>query len=383
MTMADDQNCCTKKRAQQCESKWSELPIEIAELILEKLASIDILRFKAVCSSWKYAANSYIAAPYYKPLPQSPWLVLGNGQEDNSCRFFSLEEKKVYTIKNILFEGCCVSSSHGWLVIMNKDSILNLFNPVSGESIQLSDIRALDGFSSFSGSEILKAVLSSEPSGRNNFFLTICIRQTSRSMRSDNLAVYNHGGKTWNPLLASSREIVFHNSKLFALLGKNAVQVWDFKKSCGDRTTVYIFRRKLRNQSLTRTYMVKYSRLVESLGEILRVTLVLVNSLDDSSHKESYFEVYKMNLRPTTSRGTWEKVESLGHRFIIWCRNRASIALSASYFTEFEENSIYCYHRRRIFVYNLKDKVVKPCYRFDESTTNQEPFWIVPNLSLK
>ena len=52
-----------------------DVPIEIAELILKKL---DILRFKAVCSSWKYAANSYIAAPYYKPsLPQSPWRVIG------------------------------------------------------------------------------------------------------------------------------------------------------------------------------------------------------------------------------------------------------------------------------------------------------------------
>ncbi|KAM5553389.1 F-box protein [Rosa sericea] len=362
--MADDQNCCTKKRAQQCESKWSELPIEIAELILEKLASIDILRFKA-------------------PLPQSPWLVLGNGQEDNSCRFFSLEEKKVYTIKNILFEGCCVGSSRGWLVIMNKDSILNLFNPVSGESIQLSDIRALDGFSGFSSSEILKAVLSSEPSGRNKFFLTICIRQTSRLRRFDKLAVYNHEDKTWSSLLVnpSSREIVFHNGKLFALL-PNVVQVWDFEKSRHDRTTVYIFKR---DRSLTRTYLVKYSRFVESLGEILRVTLVLVKSLDDSSHKEPYFEVYKMNLRPTRSRATWEKVESLGHIFIIWCLNRSSIALSASYFTEFEENSIYCYDRRRrcIFVYNLKDKVVKPCHKFDESTTDQEPFWIVPNLSLK
>ncbi|KAL6194677.1 hypothetical protein ACLB2K_035755 [Fragaria x ananassa] len=93
--MADDQNCGTKTEDNNVNQS--------GQIVLE-----------AVRSSWKYAANSYIVAPYYKPLPQSPWLVL----------------------------GCCVGSSHGWLVIMNNDSIMNLLNPVSGESIQVSDIRA-------------------------------------------------------------------------------------------------------------------------------------------------------------------------------------------------------------------------------------------------
>ncbi|KAL6185205.1 hypothetical protein ACLB2K_041339 [Fragaria x ananassa] len=177
--------------------------------------------------------------------------------------------------------------------------------------------------------------------------------------------------------------------KLFAVLGDDEVHVLDFDKSKHDQTTtVYILAQRWpSNQYVTRDdYLGECSCLVESLGEIFRVTAVFVGSSDDFSDLELYFEVYKVSFmtRPNGyGFARWDKVQDLGNKFIIWCQKQTPIALSASDFTEFEENSIYYYLCGGIFKYNLQDKVVKPCYKLDESTTDQEPFWIVPNLSLK
>ncbi|KAL6203572.1 hypothetical protein ACLB2K_027272 [Fragaria x ananassa] len=101
---------------------WSELRLELLELILKRLALVDMARFEIVSLSWYAAAKSYISSPVtYKPLvPQSPWLLLPRERIDVG-RFFSLSEKTVYTIRN-LFEGfagerqrCLIGSSYGWL----------------------------------------------------------------------------------------------------------------------------------------------------------------------------------------------------------------------------------------------------------------------------
>ncbi|KAL6200492.1 hypothetical protein ACLB2K_030273 [Fragaria x ananassa] len=82
---------------------WSELRLELLELILKRLALVDMARFELVSLSWYAAAKSYISSPVnYKPLvPQTPWLLLPRERIDVG-RFFSLSEKTVYTIGTCL-----------------------------------------------------------------------------------------------------------------------------------------------------------------------------------------------------------------------------------------------------------------------------------------
>ncbi|CAB4263990.1 unnamed protein product [Prunus armeniaca] len=91
-------------------NKWTdELPAELLELIVKKLAwnFVDLIRFKAVCSSWNRAARSYTSAPYHTQLPpQYPWLKLFTQRDEqkypwpshdhHSRCFFSLADNNVY-----------------------------------------------------------------------------------------------------------------------------------------------------------------------------------------------------------------------------------------------------------------------------------------------
>nr|XP_024931369.2 putative F-box protein At4g22660 isoform X2 [Ziziphus jujuba var. spinosa] len=120
-----------------CNTKWSDLPKEVVQLILKKLPFVDLLRFKALSTSSLLLQKSYISSSFYSPAPQTPWLMLPSDQVDepNSCRFFSLSEKKVYKLDNVVdgFRGWifCVGSSYGWLVISDEKDNPSLLNPFS------------------------------------------------------------------------------------------------------------------------------------------------------------------------------------------------------------------------------------------------------------
>ncbi|KAH7522555.1 hypothetical protein FEM48_Zijuj07G0151100 [Ziziphus jujuba var. spinosa] len=72
----------------------------------------------------------------------SPLLMLPSDkkEEADACRFFSAAENKIYKINNVFdgFHGArCVGSSHGWLVILDKETNPHLLNPFSGAKVQL------------------------------------------------------------------------------------------------------------------------------------------------------------------------------------------------------------------------------------------------------
>ncbi|KAF3457482.1 hypothetical protein FNV43_RR02140 [Rhamnella rubrinervis] len=91
---------------------WSDLPKEVLELVLKTLAFMDIVRFKAVCSSWNIAAQYYIASPFYIPPRYSPPLLMRKGQEDDdehpvrALYFFSVTE----ILEGFQLQYCLASS---------------------------------------------------------------------------------------------------------------------------------------------------------------------------------------------------------------------------------------------------------------------------------
>ncbi|PQP98079.1 putative F-box protein [Prunus yedoensis var. nudiflora] len=384
---------------------WSELLPELLLRIMKNLSFVNILQFKAVCSSWKHAATP----------SHTPWLMLPSSSSrendqnnpDSAARcFYSLEEQKVYTIKNAFqgfdHEARCVGSSHGWLVIMDSNGNPHLLNPFSRRQIQLPLILP---FPRLTGDlyleslrmcvSIAKAVLSSDPS-RDNNFAVVAWEEDSR----------------WT-LLNVHREycdVIFHNEQLFALAGDGSVEVWDFNNSFPIKTidlrqpfaeigNVDIVKDFSRGIHSTQTY------LVESLGEILFVGRIIENFVkhedigegdlrQDSDYICPYRTLHFYILKLNITANKWEKVESLLRNRALFLGGNQSMSVSTRDFPELEENSIYFtddrweeinyvedYGGHDVGVYNLGNKIVKTLVldQFNKWRVDPPPFWIVPN----
>ncbi|BFG36510.1 hypothetical protein CerSpe_227840 [Prunus speciosa] len=417
----------TKKTRTTSSPNWSELQPQLLNLIMKNLSITDLLRFKAVCSSWNHAMESYFSGSASGP--QTPWLMLPPIQQnrthnynDTTRCFYNFQEKKLYTIESAFqdFDNAwCVGSSHGWLVILDKRANPLLLNPISGNRIKLPLFwpvdRSID--ENLRKTYIAKAILSSGPSGKYNNFVVVIIYGRLLDLPAPlKLAFCKYGG-TWTSLEGKHRaysDIIFHNNQLFAFAEHGSVEVWDFKNtsfpiriinlhrpslgSLQDRSNILKFRSW---EFSTQTY------LVESLGEILFVGRVKGNFLDCQGravdplspgdedcfpYRTMQFYIFKLNL----SAKKWEKVECLPDRGLFLGGNQ-SISLSTIDFPEFEENSIYFtddkwdeisfkfhgfandYGGHDNGIYSIQDKVVKPFDQFGKWRIDPPPFWIVPN----
>ncbi|PQP98300.1 putative F-box protein [Prunus yedoensis var. nudiflora] len=386
-------------------NRWAgELLPELFELILKKLASnvLDIIRFKAVCSSWNCAAaRSYTSAP----LPQYPWLMPSIPKSppiDHESRcFFSLAENKVYKMdwnwkKTFHGDGAsCLGSSHGWLAIKEVNTekktykeyeeIVHLFNPISRERLLAPKM-----------TRTKKVVLSSDPSHNNNFVVVVI---HSRFFEGTGLAFYQHGrggdnAAAWTNLShgSSCADMVFHNGHLFTLSIIHTIQVWDFRGTYDNNNypmKIMNFRPSIDGNVNS---MAVDEWLVESMGELL---LVGQERLGNDTRGAVKFFVYKLNI----AAKTFEQVESLRDCALFLARNQSamSFSLSTKELPGLKENSIYftdldhvlklnesCgdnFHEGR--VYNLETKAVETYYPTRAPVSNpywnSPPVWIVPS----
>ncbi|PQM36107.1 F-box protein [Prunus yedoensis var. nudiflora] len=338
-------------------ANWSELQPELLQLIMNNLSFVNILRFRAVCSSWNHAAKSCATSSCPPPrTPSTPWLMLPSSSEENDQNnpasgarcFYSLEEQKVYTIKSSFQDfdhaaAWCVGSSHGWL-IFNSKANLHLLNPISPRKIQLPPMW-----------HIAKAVL----------YL----------LRPD-------------------------SEQLFALAGdgsvEGSVEVWEFNKSFPIKTIdlPQPFAEIEKADIMQNFSIYKYSTqnyLVESLGEILYVGRVIGNFINHEGiavvqedlpegfdvifpYRTLRFYILKLNI----TGKKWEKVESSLRNRALFLGGNQSMSVSTRDFPELEENSIYFTDDRLRDinfqfdcsghdngVYNIGNKVVKPFDQLD------------------
>ncbi|GLT37309.1 hypothetical protein SLA2020_116350 [Shorea laevis] len=78
---------------------------DILKSILKRLPLIDILRAKAVCSSWKSTAQALLSTNSDLCHFKIPWLLLpreesNSGGTNASPRIMNLEENRVYKLKS-------------------------------------------------------------------------------------------------------------------------------------------------------------------------------------------------------------------------------------------------------------------------------------------
>ncbi|KAL0762936.1 hypothetical protein Bca101_079087 [Brassica carinata] len=94
---------------------WSELPLDLMQLIFERLGFTDFERAKSVCSSWLSGSRQS------KPNNKIPWMIL-LPEEKNYFLLFNPEdrEEKLYKTQHLgddLANSVCLATCRSWLLM--------------------------------------------------------------------------------------------------------------------------------------------------------------------------------------------------------------------------------------------------------------------------
>lgn len=392
---------------------WSELQTDLLELILTKLALIDILRFGCVCCSWNRAVRSYKACPVYAP-PQTLWLMQLNTEEvvdrkaEVTCTFFStLVGNKVCQVNNVFrgFDyGWCVGWTKGWLVVLDKTVVPHLVNPLSGVSIQLP--LAPSGYEAVAYPMmiyVIKAVLLSNPTRKKDFTVVVRYRYLKK------LTFCKFGDNNWTEFgneLPDYHDMIHRSDgKLFVMYGSEfmvELEAWDFdqgpcpKKVIKFRCPMQLIPRQaytnVDNKNVDGKKVNGFRAqcyLVESKGEmflLLRIAY-LYSSIDARNNFSTHqFVVYKVVEGVGIIR-----VSDLPGRALFISRNESVSVSGINLPAECQENSIYFIenycpssHGCETVAFSLKEGRILgsgfPCNfkTDDEQPSNPKCFWFLP-----
>nr|ACJ85554.1 unknown [Medicago truncatula] len=111
---------------------WADLPAELLEMIISRLALEDNVRASAVCKSWNFVANAV------RMVNQSPWLMyfpkFGQWYE-----FYDPVQRKTYSIEFPELNGSRVCyTKDGWLLLYRpRTDRVFFFNPFTRETIKM------------------------------------------------------------------------------------------------------------------------------------------------------------------------------------------------------------------------------------------------------
>ncbi|XP_068342711.1 F-box protein SKIP23-like [Pyrus communis] len=104
------------------DSDWKNLPNHLLDLVLEKLASDDFLRFSLVCMSWSSVTKD-------NPRRPAPMLLVSSGGKQDAWNVYNVEKDKVYDLQLRLPNKRFCGSSKGWLVTVDENFAVTLMNP--------------------------------------------------------------------------------------------------------------------------------------------------------------------------------------------------------------------------------------------------------------
>ncbi|KAK8949177.1 hypothetical protein KSP39_PZI006295 [Platanthera zijinensis] len=123
---------------------WADLPSEIVVSIAKSLVVAEVIRLRAVCSSWAWAlgkSSGLRQNGLYNPFP---WILLPNYSLEDAdfCTFFSITEDRFYRIPSLKqFTDhryhLLSSSHHGWLVTIDNVLAPCFLNPLTREMFHL------------------------------------------------------------------------------------------------------------------------------------------------------------------------------------------------------------------------------------------------------
>ncbi|XP_044500299.1 putative F-box protein At4g22180 [Mangifera indica] len=432
----------TFKRSRNIEessSNWAELYCDVLEHIFQFLSFKDVLIVEGVCRPWFSAAKAFIKSRF-QSCQLVPWLLLppDDGRATSEYCILNMETKNVSKLKNIYNEmsnGCCIGSSHGWLIFLDESVAPLLLNPFLQVKIKLPRLNSLMGILEIARNDIYweyciyyydkkrKFSVSYAMNLRENVIhkAVLHLHDSCFSIKGFTIIViygvnaklaYCKTGENscWMDLEAKHQpyhEILCTNSQLYAL-SSNSIEVWDFD----DGTPIKRMDLELTNFPEKSSkffwlgdrelYATKFY-LAEIHGEVMLMVRLIgeyVNGddeaireedllIEDDTHplvcpyKTLLFHVYKLDL----AERNWVEVDSLGD-YAVFLGGNNSVTVS----TQFYKNSIfftddywsrmnedYLYGGHDIGIFHLEDYSVEPIYPYGSEKIQPPPCWVNPS----
>ncbi|XP_021763696.1 F-box/kelch-repeat protein At3g18720-like [Chenopodium quinoa] len=350
---------------------WGNIPSEIASVIAEHLEKVeDYEAFALVYSSWRRGAKECKFGYEAKA-----WLMLPRRKEGGpeQRQFYSLCNRKVRTVNLPLWfphgYNTRLLSSHGWLLPSATDEESNLFilNPMSGAKINLPKVACLIGrYHAFIGKEILKFILSGNPSSSSDFTIAL-VAPAPNFLGPGVICFWRHGCERWQTVFTDKElDVTFYKGNFYGVNDYGNIWCYEFDQSTGrphqrlvaklEPTRVftrYLFPKDYSTCRLIECY------LVESENRLLLVIrLVWAEFCNPSIYRTMLFKVYELNV----NNGEAKHVPDLGDIaiFVGW---NSSFSVKASSFAH-DENI----HRF--------DGIIKPEHCYENSYANAPYVWL-------
>ncbi|KAL0784323.1 hypothetical protein Bca101_000568 [Brassica carinata] len=324
-------------------SRWSKLPSDLMQLVLEHLGFADFQRAKSVCSSWHYASKQT------SPNNQNPWLILFPEEGKDCCLLFDSEEKddKLYRIQNLgvnFANSNCLATYGSWLLMQDDHqyNILYILNIFTCEKIDLPSMKSQLSIVETEDDMFLVRLQDNRDvlfwfDEKTKDYVIIWIIQAR-------FLVYSRkGDKYWKriELFNFNFDMVYTDHRLYLYTSSRDVKVLDFSQDIPrqvfETQVNYDYSRKPEDvfyydAPLHVCRKIKTENLVVRVtGEVLRVkSIVLCNS------DVWYFRIYKMN----SSNSEWEKLDSLEEEEAIFLDLGITVTL-ANTIEGVNGNSIY------------------------------------------
>ncbi|KAH7849575.1 hypothetical protein Vadar_019846 [Vaccinium darrowii] len=308
---------------------WSDLPPELLTLIGKRLETrIDVLRFRSVCSSWRFSLPSGTWPP---PLPLTLPFPIVPHSFPHPRGHYALTEATVYRLQNL-----SNSPPKTWIIKVSEnlpEGKMRLLNPLSiGKRITpLRNYQKILHLSQFRIFEICRSC--SLGVTYDDFDNPIDWEQENQEMintvqkavffnnltvvvihNNGDLAGLRLGDEKWTPIVECGggkaySDLMNFKGKIYAVSDKGDCLVIDSSLN-------------IRESSSPWNYLSGNKKhLVESCGELW---------LLDRDYKETCFEAYK--LKEVGAEHEWVEVSDLGDTILFASRDCCSFSVSAADF---------------------------------------------------
>ncbi|KAF5184270.1 hypothetical protein FRX31_026143 [Thalictrum thalictroides] len=377
---------------------WSQLQLDLLDLIIRRLTLRDMICFSCVCTSWK----SVFATICHHKGGRFPWLIVpsqnnskqqGDSWKLDTLCFYSILEEKCYSAEIPEIEDCRIcSSSNGWLITVHENYDVQLLHPFSRKVIKLPSLKAIPkGYSDqatfyrHNGNtvEVVDALgyIEDHPQFARDFLLKRAIiapPPNHHNLNSDNvgpshpplvMGIFKYYSKlvfcrpnleeeqnattSWKVIGGdhqnfSYEDLTYYKGKFYAISSDGFVVVVEGIADSLPVTRVIDIRN---SDPIEALFWCKYY-LVELSGDLLKVMRM----------QDSTFKVFKLDI----TLFWWEEVLSLD-KCALFLGSNQSFSLSTSDFPGYRGNRIYftddrCFKQGPLLdkgVFNLEDGTVE------------------------
>lgn len=350
------------------QSAWPDLPPELLESILRRLAPLDRVAVRLVCSSWRSCARASIWAD----LPfGAPRLLLRRPGSCGSLAFFSLHRREIlpFALPDRLSSGRCCGQIGGWLAMaFDEERAIELRNLFSGQfvSMPLSPVFP-----------VAKIVLSAPPTSLGWVAAVLGRAGTVALLQPD------VSGGAWITIAAGVphggfRDVAFWRGRLCALADDGTVLA--YRVDLRARVAAVSQLREKDANHLNRWLERRARYLLEYDGELL-----LVKKLYSVVRDSADVQVEVCRFRPEECK--WETVTELPGR-AVFLGSVASVVVAAPATVGIRENCVYFARRdvelmvpHAIGVYSLGDRETAVVAIAGGHSVEVEPVWILPSVA--